>query len=289
MITIFTPTYNRAYIIGNLYESLKKQTNKDFEWLVVDDGSTDNTESMFTELLADKRDFPVRYIKQTNGGKHRAINRGVKEARGEMFFIVDSDDTLTCDAVEKIKKWFFSLDGRLKFAGVSGLRGNADNKVIGGGGNGGNYVDATNLERKSKNLLGDKAEVYYTDVLKKYPFPEFEGEKFITEEVVWNKIAADGYYIRWFSDIIYFTEYLDDGLTKTSNRYSVNPQGTLYWAKQQLVFNKGDFKSRLSAIKRYYFAVKDKKTDKEIVKDLGVCRVELSLVKFISFLKGSKS
>ncbi len=240
MITIFTPTYNRAYIIGNLYESLKKQTNKDFEWLVVDDGSTDNTESMFTELLADKRDFPVRYIKQTNGGKHRAINRGVKEARGEMFFIVDSDDTLTCDAVEKIKKWFFSLDGSFKFAGVSGLRGHKNNEVIGGGGNGINYVDATNLERKKKNLLGDKAEVYYTDVLKKYPFPEFEGEKFITEEVVWNKIAADGYYIRWFSDIIYFTEYLDDGLTKTSNRYSVNPQGTLYWAKQQLRFYKGD-------------------------------------------------
>ena len=77
------------------------------------------------------------------------------------------------------------------------------------------FIDATNLERKSKKLLGDKAEVYRKDILLKYPFPEFEGEKFLTEAVVWNRIAADGYKIRWFNKIICICEYLDDGLTKT--------------------------------------------------------------------------
>ena len=288
MITVFTPTFNRAYIINELYKSLKNQTDKDFEWLVVDDGSTDDTEKFFAEVALNEKEFEVRYIKQENGGKHRAVNRGVKEARGELFFIADSDDTLTTDAIEKLKKWVATLGNDKKFAGVSGLRGYSDNSVIGGGGNGGTYVDATNLERGKKNLLGDKAEAYFTDVLKKYPFPEFDGEKFVSEEVVWNKIAADGYYIRWYSEVIYFTEYLEDGLTKSANKYAENPQGTLYWAKGQLEYFKGDLKSELSAIKRYYFAVRDKKSDGEIVKDLNVGRFKLFLVKVISFLKNSK-
>ena len=101
MITVFTPTYNRAYIIENLYKSLQRQTFKDFEWLVIDDGSTDNTEELFASWT-NEISFPVRYIKQQNGGKHRAINRGVKEANGELFFIVDCDDYLREDAVETI-------------------------------------------------------------------------------------------------------------------------------------------------------------------------------------------
>lgn len=99
MITIFTPTYNRAYRLPNLYKSLQEQTCKDFEWLVVDDGSTDNTSKLFEQWQAEENSFPIRYFKQPNGGKHRAINRGVKEAKGELFFIVDSDDTLSSNAI----------------------------------------------------------------------------------------------------------------------------------------------------------------------------------------------
>ncbi|MGN1053427.1 MAG: glycosyltransferase family A protein, partial [Candidatus Scatosoma sp.] len=97
MITVFTPTYNRGYIIHKLYASLLNQTDKNFEWLVIDDGSTDDTERYFTRLLKQKNPFTVRYIKQENGGKHRAINRGVAAATGEIFFIVDSDDFLSAD------------------------------------------------------------------------------------------------------------------------------------------------------------------------------------------------
>ena len=100
MVTIFTPTYNRAYIIGKLYGSLLEQTDRNFEWLIVDDGSTDNTRELIGSFIREDR-ISIRYFRQENGGKHRAINRGVREAAGELFFIVDSDDQLTPEAVAR--------------------------------------------------------------------------------------------------------------------------------------------------------------------------------------------
>lgn len=270
MVTVFTPTYNRGYIIDKLYKSLLTQTDKNFEWLVVDDGSTDNTEEYFSSL-AEENMIRLRYIKQENGGKHRAINRGVELALGEIFYIVDSDDSITSDAIEKINAWCLSLDNTYKFAGVSGLRGYDSQKIIGGhGSENEGYIDAKNTQRKECNLLGDKAEAYFTAVLRKYPFPEFEGEKFVTEEVVWNAIAKDGYYLRWFNSIIYICDYLDDGLTKSgAAKYVNSPQGTLYWAKQQLeVFS--DLRTRMKTVFVYYTAVKGKKSKREIARDLGV-------------------
>ena len=104
-ITIFTPTYNRDYIIINLYKSLLIQTLKDFEWLIIDDGSTDNTELLVSSFIKDNK-INIRYIKQQNGGKHRAINKALEEAKGELFFIVDSDDQLVDNAIERILYYF---------------------------------------------------------------------------------------------------------------------------------------------------------------------------------------
>ena len=104
-VTVFTPTYNRAYIISELYESLKKQDFTDFEWLVIDDGSEDHTEDLFKQWQNEYNDFPIRYYKVNNGGKHRAINKATELAKGELFFIVDSDDKLVSDALEKIVSW----------------------------------------------------------------------------------------------------------------------------------------------------------------------------------------
>ena len=101
-VTIFTPTYNRAYIISKLYMSLKRQQVKDFEWLIVDDGLTDNTESLVKGWIILEKSFSIRYYKQKNGGKCRAINRALDLAQGELFFTVDSDDYLTDDAIKKI-------------------------------------------------------------------------------------------------------------------------------------------------------------------------------------------
>ena len=268
-ITVFTPTYNRCHLIENLYHALLLQTEKNFEWLVVDDGSTDDTGHFFSELLSKSQPFPIRYIKQENGGKHRAINRGVKEAKGNLFFIVDSDDYLVDNAIKKINQWVTTLDGSHKWAGISGLKGYSEQKNVGQQPST-SFVDAKNTERRKFHLEGDKAEVYFIDVLRKFPFPEFPGEKFISEEIVWNAIARNGYYLRWFDEIIYICSYLDGGLTKDNSKDERNPQGRLLWAKGQLESFPKDWRKRFSAIAIYYNAVQKKKKIKEIANDLGV-------------------
>ena len=281
MITVFTPTFNRAYIIDKLYQSLLTQTNKDFEWIVVDDGSTDNTEDYFKEILKKDNPFKILYVKQENGGKHRAVNRGVQLAHGELFFIVDSDDYLLDDAIAKLSEWVNGLDDSKKWAGVSGAKGYTTEKHVGGVYEHAPYVDARNNERDKYNLGGDKAEAYFTDVLKKYPFPEFEGEKFITEEVVWNAIARDGYYLRWYKDIIYICDYLEDGLTKSGDAKCIaNPQGVLYWAKIQLQVFPRNKRRRFSVINKYYETVKNNKNINVISKELGVSKFYIRIAIF---------
>lgn len=120
-ITVFTPTYNRGYIIEKLYRSLQRQTFQDFEWVVMDDGSTDNTEEIFESWMQEDNRFPIRYYKQENGGKCRAINRGLDLAKGELFFIMDSDDYLTDNALERIVYWESTIAGQQNYAGVVGL------------------------------------------------------------------------------------------------------------------------------------------------------------------------
>lgn len=230
MITVFTPTFNRAYTLERLYRSLKSQTCKDFEWILIDDGSTDNTELLLNQWKKETWEFPIIYKKIKNGGKHRAVNKGVQMACGEAFFIVDSDDYLVEDAIAFIKNEFGKVVKDKRFAGISGMKCSCiDNSMIGGIPNFTEYVDATNLERGKHNLLGDKAEIYKTELLRKYPFPEFEGENFLTEAVVWNSIAVDGYIIRWFTKRLYYCEYLEDGLSK--NSFMVFQKNPLGWAE----------------------------------------------------------
>ena len=270
LITIFTPTYNRRHLIDNLYQSLLAQTDKNFEWLVVDDGSTDDSETYFCDLLSKPQPFPIRYIKQENGGKHRAINRGVKEAKGKLFFTIDSDDCLTKDAVEKVIKWTNTLDNSHKWAGVAGLRGYDNQNIIGERNNSADYIDAKNTERRFYNLQGDKPEIYFTDVLKKFPFPEFPGEKFISEEVVSNTLARNDYYMRWFNDIIYIGKYLENGLTSNSNIHSQNPKGCLLWAKGQILSFPNDWRKRFLAIGIYHGAVKKRQSIFKTASELNV-------------------
>lgn len=228
MITVFTPVYNRAYIISQLYQSLLRQTNYDFEWLIIDDGSTDNIGELVSRWIADTEEFEIRFYRQPNGGKHRAINRGVQLAKGDAFLIVDSDDHLTEDAIDTVYEYWTQVQDRTEFAGISGLRMHQNGQIIGGRPGFEEYVDATNLERSAYGLEGDKAEVYKTELLKGFPFPEFEGERFVTEAVIWNKIAYQGFKIRWFNKSIIICDYLEDGLTANGGGLFVqNPKG---WA-----------------------------------------------------------
>ena len=244
-ITVFTPTYNRGYIIEQLYHSLQRQTYKDFEWLVIDDGSSDNTELLFEKMKKENNSFPIYYYKQENGGKCRAINRALDLAQGELFFTVDSDDYLTDDALEKIYQWESLLPKNKKFCGVAGNLGttraftpNLPFKD--------EYLDKSMLERysyreKGREVLGgERAYVFYTDIHKKYRYPVFEGENFMTEAVAWNRMAADGYIMRFYKDIIWIYEYKEDGLTKSGNKLFIdNPQGYGLWLREKLTFQKG--------------------------------------------------
>lgn len=277
LITIFTPTYNRRQLIDNLYQSLLAQTANNFEWLVVDDGSNDDTDKYFSDLLAKQHSFPIRYIKQENGGKHRAINNGVKKASGELFFTVDSDDYLTENAIEKINQWVATLDNSRKWAGIAGLRGLSKNRVLGLHNSTSKFIDAKNSERRKYKLLGDKAEIYFTEVLRKYPFPEIRGENFISEEIVWNAIARDGYYLRWFNEIIYICNYLEGGLTKDNTKDQKNPVGRLLWAKGQLETFPNSWKDRLLAISIYRHTVCKTESIDQTAQKLGVSKVSVYL------------
>lgn len=227
-ITVFTPTYNRGYILPKLYESLKKQTCNDFEWLIVDDGSTDETENVVRPWLSEES-FPIRYIKQTNGGKHRAINRGVKEAKGELFFIVDSDDNLSNEAIQRVINQYTPIKKDMSFGGVCGLRAYHNGERIGGECDFG-ILDCTSLDFRFKyHMKGDMAEVIRTSVFKEFPFPEVEGEKFCPEALVFNRIATK-YKLRYFYEKVYLCEYLEDGLTASIVKIRMkSPQTSLMY------------------------------------------------------------
>lgn len=219
LVTVFTPTYNRAYILPKLYESLKQQTCCDFEWLIVDDGSYDNTEELVDSWLLEPS-FSIRYIKQKNGGKHVAINRGVSEAKGDLFFIVDSDDFLTSDAINLLKVHFSKVEQDKSIAGIIGMRVYPDGTRIGGEAKFEDMVCSRYDFRYRHKYGGDLAEVYRTDILKNYPFPVLEGEKFCPESVVWLRIANE-YSLYFFNKGIYVCDYLSDGLTSQVDKIRI--------------------------------------------------------------------
>lgn len=253
MITIFTPAYNRASTLERLYKSLQAQSRTDFEWLIVDDGSTDGTETAARKWLAEENAFTIRYIKTENGGKHRAINAGVKEARGEAFFIVDSDDCLPPRAVERIAEVFASVAKDGRFAGICGLKADMGKKKALYNSAEAAGKDCSMLDIRYKyHIKGDMAEVFKTEVLKEYPFPCFEGEKFLNEAVVWNKIA-EKYIMRYIGDILYYCEYLPGGLTSSIRKqYRNSPQGAKLFYGGLIKDKKLPLKERIKACILYW-------------------------------------
>jgi glycosyltransferase involved in cell wall biosynthesis len=252
-LTVFTPTYNRAYIIENLYRSLQKQTCTDFEWLVVDDGSSDDTGALFERWQQEDNPFPIRYHRQENGGKCRAINTGLNLARGELFLNVDSDDFLTEDAVEKVLSWEANLPKDGTFCAVAGNLGTGreetPNPPLPG-----DYYDGNAFDRYGV-VKGERAFAFYTAVHRQYLYPDCPGEKFMTEAVTWNRMAKDGYKIRFYNDIIWIYEYKPDGLTQAGDRlFWENPQGTGIFFREKAKFLKQPFSNR---VKMWYGFVTD--------------------------------
>jgi glycosyltransferase involved in cell wall biosynthesis len=181
MITVFTPTYNRAHLLHDVYDSLVEQTFTDFEWVVVDDGSKDDTPAVIQGFI-DEGKINIRFFSQQNGGKHRAINHGVKEAKGEMFFILDSDDVLPNNSLAIVAEEYNKVKGDESFGGVCGLDAFKNGNIIGSGLSH-DCIDCSSLDIRYKyGVTGDMKEVFRTDVLREFPFPEIEGERFCPED-----------------------------------------------------------------------------------------------------------
>lgn len=279
-ITVFTPTYNRAYIINKLYSSLKRQTFKDFEWLIVDDGSTDNTEELIRQWQGESNHFPIRFHKQNNMGKCQAINTALDLAEGELFFTVDSDDYITDDALEKIVKWEAELPKDKRFCGLAANSGTGpdetpntlfDKK----------HLDLSPLSRYDK-VTGEKAMVFYTDIHKKYRYPFFEGENFMTEAVVWNRIANDGYIMRFFNDVIWIYEYQNDGLTKAGNSVFINnPQGYGLFLREKAKFTNASLVKRLKMYYTFTCDLSHKYDARFIAKSIGTTTVLIKSMRFL--------
>lgn len=235
-LTILTATYNRAHLLPDLYQSLCRQTCKDFVWIVVDDGSSDGTASLVANWQSENKAFPIELYVQLNAGKNAAVNNGVKHVTTPYTMIMDSDDYLTDDAVEFLLKALAGVSGLKALAGVSGLRGENEceslNKMSG------DYVDASNLERKALGIDKDCCEVYRTDLLKSHPFIVWQGEKFTPEEVVWNQLALEGYKLRWLNKVTCIVRYQEEGLTKGAwGLLKNNPMGYAMMFNHRLLYS----------------------------------------------------
>lgn len=228
-ITILTPTYNRASLLPRLFDSLLRQTNKDFEWIVVDDGSTDDTR----EVVANLKEkcggaFPMGYVYKANGGKHMAINIGAERARGELLFIADSDDLLTDDALETVANSWHDISDDKSFAGIAGLDIAMDTREVIGSGLPQEHIDCNAIDiRYRHHVTGDMKEVFRTEVLREFPFPEFAGERFCPEQLVWFRMAWR-YRLRYINKPIYIADYQPDGITAGITRARMrNPSASM--------------------------------------------------------------
>lgn len=215
MITLFTPTYNRAHLLSRLYNSILMQDVIDVEWLIVDDGSIDDTEALI-ENFKKESIINIRYYKKSNGGKHTAINFGLQYAKGELFFIIDSDDVLAENALKNIKIHYQSIKNNNNICGIVGLSQYIDKQEIVG-----DYFLRDDWEVSfadiylKYHLKGDKSVAFKTEVLRKYPFPEKQGIRFVFEAVVWHEMSKK-YNVLALNMIVQFVEYQKSGVSDSS-------------------------------------------------------------------------
>lgn len=232
VVTVLTPTYNRARLLKKLYQSLVKQEEKKFDWAIVDDGSNDNTEQVVKEFQ-EQDIIPIAYYKKENGGKHTALNYGISRISSDLVYVVDSDDVLTVDAVKTILQYHEKYKDNRSLCGYSFLRRFPDGKI-----NGklffpderiGTYID---VRINGNDMIADKAEVFRVSCMKEYPFPEIPGERFLGEDIVWIRMAKK-YQMVHINKVIYVGSYLDEGLTNNRRVNNIkSPCGCAIRAKE---------------------------------------------------------
>lgn len=226
MITVFTPSYNRAHTLHRVYESLKAQTYRDFEWLIVDDGSTDHTDYVVEQFQKQNDPFAIRYFYQRNQGKHIATNLAVREAKGEFFITLDSDDGCKPEALEHLLKMWDTIpeQERSAYKGVSCrcCKPETPDAIIGTPlPSGSRYLDSSDHELRYRyKVKGELWGMSRRDVLLANPYPAIEGLHYYPEGVYWGKLGLR-YKTRYFDEPLrlYYVEgtTVDGQLTKRVN------------------------------------------------------------------------
>lgn len=238
MITVFTPSYNRKKELGQLYKSLIKQNYNDFEWLIVDDGSKDDTKA-YIEKLKKERKIKINYIYKENGGKQSAYNLGLDNANGDIFLCIDSDDILKTNILLQIANDFESIKSNNNICGIAYIQSyiKEKNKIIGT-----KFpkedlvVDYYSLYNKL-GVKGDKLIILKTNIAKNYKFPIIKGEKFVPEALIFNRISND-YDLLCKNIIAAHKEYLTGGYSDNYfNLVKRNPKGNQLYYKELLTFN----------------------------------------------------
>jgi len=230
MLTVFTPAYNRANMLERLYRSLCDQTCDDFEWLIIDDGSTDDTASVIQSFIGEEK-IHIRYYKKENGGKHTAHNLALELAAGEWFLCVDSDDLLTADAVAKLKEKAAKLDGE---NGIIAYKKDLNGRLLSD-----SFPDGlrqTQMYRLNAvyGCGGEFSLAFSTDFARRFPFPVFAGEQFVTECVVYDRMDQQGRFAL-LPEVITVCEYQPDGYSSNfSKLMKHNPSGFCLYFLQRI-------------------------------------------------------
>ena len=244
-LTVFTPSFNRAHLLPRIYESLKIQTCQDFIWLIIDDGSADDTRQVVSAFIAENK-VEIQYIEQENQGMHGAHNTAYENINTPLNTCIDSDDFMPIDAVEKILDKWKSIVDKEKYSGLVGLDADLDGNLIGSQ----FTTDTTTLEDfYLKGGTGDKKLVYRTAVMQKYPaYPLFPGEKYVG--LGYKYLLADqDFELVTLNEILVLVDYQQGGSSNNMFRqYYKNPRGFAFIRKQGMVLSKSPMKRFKDAI-----------------------------------------
>lgn len=233
-LTVFTPAYNRAHTLGRTYKSLCAQSNKDFVWLIIDDGSTDHTKQLAEQWTREDCGFRIEYIYKENGGMHTAHNAAYEHIKTPLNVCIDSDDAMAPGAVEKILS-FWNTAGSDKYAGIIALDADFENNVIGK--DLGTMTETTVSGYYDAGGTGDKKLIYRTDLMKRYPpYPVYKGEKYFSLSYKYLLCDQD-YKMLVLNEIVCNVEYQLNGSSNTMlTQYKNNPNGWTDWRRMKIKY-----------------------------------------------------
>ena len=235
-VCVLTPTFNRRHLIERLFESLCRQSIQAFQWLVIDDGSTDETDEYFNNLSTQK--FEINYLKKENGGKHTALNYSHPYIQGDVVVIVDSDDYLVDNAIETIENDWTKYSSNPKIGCLSYHRQLVRGGLCSASDNQDEVISDHITYRVNCGRGGDRCEVIRTECFKQFPFPVFSDEKFMSEGWLWNHIAVK-YNTVYINKAIYMCDYQPDGLSAKGRRLRMDsPCGMMENSKSFIICHK---------------------------------------------------